>query len=75
MSFEVSDTGLVVPVVEGGMKFKAAYTLKPGYSTDSDTLYVIDDISGLMKTLADNALTVNEDVTLAIPTEGKATGD
>ncbi|MBR4917290.1 MAG: T9SS type A sorting domain-containing protein [Fibrobacter sp.] len=72
VSFNVSDTGLVVPVVEGGLHFKAAYTLKPGYSTDGDTLYVVDDLSGLMTTLANNSLTVEDDVIIALPTEGES---
>ena len=72
VSFNVSDSGLVVPVVRGGLKFKAAYTLKAGYSGSTDSLYVIDDISGLLTSLADGNLTVAEDVTLTIPTDGVA---
>ena len=71
VSFNVEEAGLDVPVVGDGLRFRAAYTLKAGYSGSTDSLYVVDDISGLLKTLADNSLTVNEDVTLAIPTEGK----
>ena len=72
VSFTVADSGLVVPVVQGGLKFKAAYTLKAGFSGSTDSLYVVDDISGLLTSLADGELTVAEDVTLAIPTEGEA---
>lgn len=71
VSFNVADSGLVVPVVQGGLKFKAAYTLKAGFSGSTDSLYVVDDISGLLTSLADGELTVAEDVTLAIPTEGE----
>ena len=71
VSFTVADSGLVVPVVQGGLKFKAAYTLKAGFSGSTDSLYVVDDISGLLTSLADGELTVAEDVTLAIPTEGE----
>ena len=72
VSFNVADTGLVVPVVDGGLHFKAAYTLKPGYAGDTDSLYVVDDLGEFMTSLTDGSLTVNEDVTLAIPAEGEA---
>ena len=70
VTFNVAEEGLAVPVVPGGLKFKAAYMLKPGFSGDNDSLYVVDDISGLMTSLANNALVVDEDITLAIPTTG-----
>ena len=70
ITFPVADEGLEVPVIPGGLTFRAAYTLKAGYSGSTDSLYVIDDISGILKTLADNSLTVDEDITLAIPTNG-----
>ncbi len=71
VTFPVEEEGLEVPVVPGGLRFRAAYTLKAGYAGNTDTLYVVDDISGLLTTLADNALTVNENITLAIPTVGE----
>lgn len=71
VSFAVADTGLVVPVVEGGLRFKAAYTLKAGFSGSTDSLYVLDDLTGFLTSLTDGNLTVAEDVTLAIPTEGE----
>lgn len=71
VTFPVEEEGLEVPVVPGGLRFRAAYTLKAGYAGNTDTLYVVDDISGLLTTLADNALTVNENIVLAIPTVGE----
>ena len=71
VSFAVADSGLVVPVVEGGLRFKAAYTLKAGFSGSTDSLYVLDDLTGFLTSLTDGNLTVAEDVTLAIPTEGE----
>jgi hypothetical protein len=72
VSFDVTDTGLVVPVVDGGLRFKAAYTLKAGYAGTTDSIFVVDDLGEFMTSLADGSLTVNEDVTLAIPAEGEA---
>ena len=72
VTFSVGEEGLDVPVTpEGALRFKAAYTLKAGYQGNTDTLYVLDDASGIMTTLADNSLTVDEDITLAIPTKGR----
>ena len=72
VTFNVGEEGLDVPVVAEALKFRAAYTLKPGYSGNTDSLYVVDDLNGLLTTLADNSLTVDEDITLAIPTQGQA---
>ena len=72
VTFNVAEEGLEVPVVPGGLKFRAAYTLKPGFSGNTDSLYVVDDLNGLLMTLADNSLTVDEDITLAIPNQGQA---
>ncbi|MBO4435630.1 MAG: hypothetical protein J5791_01955 [Fibrobacter sp.] len=71
VTFAVAEDGLKVPVVPGGLRFRAAYTLNAGYAGNTDTLYVVDDITGILTTLADNALTVNENITLAIPTVGE----
>lgn len=72
VTFNVGEEGLDVPVVAEALKFRAAYTLKPGFSGNTDSLYVVDDLNGLLTTLADNSLTVDEDITLAIPTQGQA---
>ena len=72
VTFDVAEAGLEVPVVPEGLRFRAAYTLKAGYSGNTDTLFVVDDISGVMTTLADNSLTVDDNITLAIPTQGRA---
>ena len=72
VTFNVAEEGLEVPVVPGGLKFRAAYTLKPGFSGNTDSLYVVDDLNGLLMTLADNSLTVDENITLAIPNQGQA---
>ncbi|MBQ3720357.1 MAG: S-layer family protein [Fibrobacter sp.] len=72
VAFDVSDTGLVVPVVESGLRFRAAYTLKAGYAGSTDSLYRVDDLGEFIATLASGELTVDQDVTLAIPTAGES---
>lgn len=72
VSFDVGEDGLDVPVVEGGLKFRAAYTLKPGYRADSDSLYLVNDADGSLTTLVDNSFAVEGDMTLAVSSEGKS---
>ncbi|WP_458450788.1 InlB B-repeat-containing protein [Fibrobacter sp.] len=72
VTFDVSDTGLVVPVVESGLRFRAAYTLNAGYAGSTDSLYRVDDLGEFIATLASGELTVDQDVTLAIPIAGES---
>ena len=69
VSFDVGEDGLEVPVVEGGLKFRAAYTLKQGYKADS--LYIIDEKDGSLTTLVDDSFTVEGDMTFTVPSEAK----
>ena len=72
VSFDVSDTGLVVPVVAEGLHFRAAYTLNAGYAGSTDSLYRVDDLGAFISSLSSGELVVDQDVTLAIPTTGES---
>ena len=72
VSFNVPVAGLAVPVVEEGLHFKAAYTLNAGYAGSTDSLYRIDDLGEIIGNLSSGELTVDQDVTLAIPTSGES---
>ncbi|WP_407442988.1 hypothetical protein [Fibrobacter sp.] len=75
MKYEVPQAGLPVPIVEGGLKFKASYMLIGGYSAiDADSLYVVDKNGLVGPSLVNGDLLVDKDVELTVPTEAEIYG-
>lgn len=70
--FEVPQAGLPIPLVQGGLKFKASYVLAGGYSAiDADSLYVVDENGLVGPSLVNGDLLVDKDVELTVPTEAE----